>query len=57
MKDTLKIKVERLENVLEALFEQAEHEAQSKDADALIDVVKDIQETMTEIKLLKELIK
>ena len=56
MNDFLKIKLGKLETVLEALFEQAAHEAENKDADALITVVKDIHEVTTEIRLMRELI-
>lgn len=57
MKDILKTKLGQLENALEALFEQAEYEARNKDADALIDVLKDIQEVSIEIDLLKSILK
>lgn len=55
MRDLLNNKLQRLENLLEALFEQAAHEAENKDADALIAVVKDIHEVTTEIRLMREL--
>ena len=57
MKDILKTKLGVLENALEALFELAEHEARNKDADALIEVLKDIQEVSIEIDLLKSIFK
>ena len=57
MQELLEYRVKKLESALSALFEQAEHEAQCEDADALIDVVKDIHEVTTEIRLLKGLLK
>ena len=57
MKDILKTKLGALENALEALFELAEHGARNKDADALVDVLKDIQEVTIEIDLLKSILK
>ena len=56
MRDLLNNKLQRLGNLLEALLEQAAHEAENKDADALIAVVKDIHEVTTEIRLMRELI-
>lgn len=56
MHNFLYIKLGKLEAVLDALFEQAAHEAENKDADALIDVVKDIHEVTTEIRLMREII-
>lgn len=56
MNDFLYIKLGKLETALDALFEWAAHEAKIKDADALIDVVKEIHEVTTEIKLMREII-
>ena len=57
MKDILKNKLGQLENALDALFEQAEQESRCKDADALIEVLKDIQGVSIEISLLKSILK
>ena len=57
MIDTLKNKLGRLENVMNALFEMAEHEIKNKDADALIEVLKDIQQASIEINILKSILK
>ena len=57
MEKVIQHKLARYKVALEALFEQAEHEAQEQDVDALIDVVKDIHEVTTEIRLLKGLLK
>ena len=57
IQELLEYRVKKLERALNALFEQAEHEAQEQDVDALIDVVKDIHEVTTEIRLLKGLLK
>ena len=57
MIDILKNKLGRLENVMNALFEMAEHEIKNKDADALIEVLKDIQQASIEINILKSILK